>query len=106
MKTKIVNLTPHEITICGLVIPPSGIIARLSEETKIMRTIIVNEVEIPIIAKFYGKIVDLPEPEVDTVFVVSLLVAQQAQRGDVFAIGESIRNGKGQIVGAKSLLVL
>lgn len=113
--TKIVNLTPHPINIVGLgEIKPSGKPARLEETTEIIGSLTVQVAEnpntktavvIPLIQKKMGRITSLPDPHDDTVFVVSLPVAQAAQRQDVFAIGESIRDEKGNIVGAKSLAV-
>ena len=113
--TKIINLTPHPINLIGLgEIKPGGKPARLEETTEIIGSVIVDstenpnsktEVVIPLIKKVMGRITDLPEPQYETIFIVSLPVAQAAHRSDVLAIGESIRDGKGNIVGAKSLAV-
>lgn len=101
---KIVNLTPHPINIVGLgKIKPSGKPVRLEEKTEIIGSLTVQGAIIPLIQKRMGGITDLPEPQDDVVFVVSLPVAQAAHRRDVLAIGESIRDEKGNIVGAKSL---
>ena len=110
---KIINLTPHPINIIGLgEIKPGGNPARLEETTGIVGSLTIEATEnpntktavvIPLIQKRMGEITGLPEPQDGTVFVVSLLVAQAAHRSDVFAIGESVRDGKGNIVGAKSL---
>ena len=109
---KIVNLTPHPINMVGLgEIKPGGKPARLEETTEIIGSITVDATEnpnaktavvIPLIQKQMGKITDLPDPQDGVVFVVSLPVAQAAHRSDVLAIGESIRDDKGNIVGAKS----
>lgn len=103
--TKVVNLTPHELNIVGeqsVTIPPSGQVARAAETTEIVGSV----AGIPIIHKTFGKVEGLPEPQPDTVFVVSLLVAQAVKRADVLTIGETIRNEKGQVIGAKSLAVM
>lgn len=103
--TKLVNLTPHEINIVGeqsMTIPPSGQVARVAETTEI-----VSSVDgIPIIHKTFGKVEGLPEPQPDTIYIVSLLVAQAVEREDVLTIGETVRNDKGQVIGAKSLAVV
>jgi len=105
--TKIINLTPHPINLVGLgEIKPSGKPVRLEEKTEIFGSITVDAVVIPLIQKKLGRIIDLPEPQDGTVFVVSLPVAQAAHRSDVLAIGESIRDEKGNIIGAKSLAVM
>ncbi len=104
---KIVNLTPHELSfVVGdneTRIPTSGIIARVSEKIEIVG----NVNGIPIIKKTFGEVEGLPPAVKDTVFVVSLLTAQAAsERKDVFVVGETIRNEKGQVVAAKSLAVV
>lgn len=124
---RIVNLTPHEININGEIFPPSGQVARVEEKTEIVRSISVDGIKVPIIKKIFGKVQNLPEPTCcicgapackeghkynndhfaeETIFVVSLLVAQAVSRSDVLAIGETVRNDKGQVVGAKSLAVV
>lgn len=96
---KIINLTPHPINLIGIGEIPSSGIARLEEKVEV-----VGDIDgIPIIKKQLGKIIGLPEPQPDTIFVVSLPVAQAAKRADVLAIGESVRDVKGNVVGAKSL---
>ncbi|MDD3840099.1 MAG: hypothetical protein PHP06_05940 [Clostridia bacterium] len=123
---KVINLTPHEIIINGKIFPPSGQIARVEEKIEIVRTISVDGTKIPIIKKTFGNVQNLPDPicvcgappdqeghkynndhfSDPVIFVVSLLVAQAANRSDVLAIGETIRNEKGQVTGAKSLAVV
>jgi hypothetical protein len=113
MKTKIINLTPHPINIAGLgEIKPSGKIARLEEKLELIETIevqrddMISVAYVPIMRKLTGGITGLPEPEPNVVYVVSFPVAQQAVRRDVLAIGESIRDGNGNIIGCKSLAVV
>jgi len=99
--TKIVNLTPHEINIIGeqnISIPPSGQVARVVERTETIGD--VNG--IPIIHKTFGTVEGLPDAQPNTVYVVSLLTAQATHRTDVLAVGEVVRNDKGQVVGTKS----
>jgi len=106
---KIVNLTPHELNFvlgdAEIKIPPSGQVARMTEKTEI-----IGDVDgIPIIRKTFGEVEDLPERQENTILVVSLLTAQAIKgrgRPDVFVIGESLRNEKGQVIGAKSLAVI
>jgi len=104
--TKIVNLTPHPLNfIMGdgseVEIPPSGNVARVSEKVENIG----NINGIPVISKSFGEVTGLPEPQPDTIFVVSLLVAQAVKdsRNVVFVIGESVRDEDGHIIGARSL---
>lgn len=101
---KIINLTPHTInfiTEVGTInIQPSGTVARLS--TKTVTTGEING--IPVTETVFGEIEDLPEPETDTIYIVSSLVASRCQsRKDVFIPNESVRDDQGRIIGCKSL---
>ena len=103
---KLVNLTPHAINFVHddgtplVTVEPCGTIARVSCKT----VTIGNEGEIPITTNEYGEVEGLPEPETDTIFIVSALVAGRVPtREDVFIPNEAVRNEKGQIVGCKSL---
>jgi hypothetical protein len=86
-------------------VPPSGKIARVETEQKK-----VEEVDgIPVYLVKYGKPRDLPEPQKDTVYLVSQLVLQcLSGRPDVLAPDTSptgaIRDNKGQIIGVKALI--
>ena len=98
--TKIVNLTPHDITITdGPTFPPSGTVARVS----------VQQVDagaingIPVKTQTFGDIVDLPAPQDGTVFIVSAIVLAAAKavgRTDVVApdTSNAVRNDQGHIV--------
>jgi len=98
--TKIVNLTPHDITITdGPTFPPSGTVARVS----------VQQVDagaingIPVKTQTFGDIVDLPDPADDTVYIVSALVlsaAKAAGRTDCVApdTANAVRDDNGHIV--------
>ena len=67
---KIINLTPHNINVGEVEIPKSGQVARISEKTESHGT--VNG--FPVVLKSYGEIENLPEPERDSIFLVSLPV--------------------------------
>jgi hypothetical protein len=86
---KVINLTSSPINPRGLgEIKPDGIPAHLEEKT--IGSILVDSgagrsVDTPLIHK-RKRIFNLPEPQENTIFVVSLPVAQVAHRSDVFAI--------------------
>lgn len=86
--TKIINLTPHAITIttgehAGTY--PSEGVARVDG--------------LPL-----GPVVGLPPSTADTVYVVSIIVAEALPtRGDLRVPGEQVRDGAGRIVGCESL---
>jgi len=97
--TKIINLTPHEINIVGHEPILSSGSVRVAETSHV-----IDEINgIDIIVKKFGKVDGMPKPQPDTVFVVSLMVAQQlTHRDDVLTVGETVRNEAGQVVGAKN----
>jgi hypothetical protein len=102
----IMNLTPHEINFVTdtgervLDVPASGKIARVNVQTSVVGAV----AGIPVTQNFYGEVVNLPEPQANTIYVVSLPVAQRVpDRPDVFIPNELVRDEKGVILGCKSL---
>lgn len=110
---EIVNLTPHTLSFMvktsdgselTLVIPPSGTIARCAVVREQVGTVIVDGVSIPINHTRFGVVEGLPDPEPDTVYVVSALVAQAvSERKDVYIVDDAVRDEQGRIVGARAL---
>ena len=100
------NLTPHTINFVSpeghpvIDIEPAGTVARVSVNTEM-----VGEIDgIPVTKSVYGEVVDLPEPEDGTIYIVSALVAGRVpEREDVFIPSESVRDENGRIIGCKSL---
>jgi hypothetical protein len=99
-KPKLVNLTPHDVVIRqdgeDIVIPRSGKVARV-KETEI-HTESIDGVQITDI--YYDKTLNLPQPEDNTYYIVSIVVAYaNRNRQDlVFPDGlNAYRDEKGQI---------
>lgn len=96
---KIINLTPHAVTITdGPTFQPSGQVARVSVQQVDDRDI--NGV--PVKKQTFGDIVDLPNPQADTVYIVSAIVLAAAKdmgRTDVVApdTANAVRNDNGHI---------
>ena len=114
---KIVNLTPHTLTVVDdsgntvLSVAPSGNVARVTTQ----QTVVGNVAGIDIVRTVFGDVDGLPAPQPDTVYVVSTLVLQALKangvdRDDVVAPDTSpasvVRNADGQIVGVKRFQVL
>ena len=101
----IVNLTPHDLTVvladesvCK--ITKSGTVARVATKREVSRPI----GGIQTFRTTYGQIEGLPEPADGTVYVVSGMVAARCpDREDVFAPGELVRDGDGNVVGCRGL---
>lgn len=107
---KIVNLTPHAITIIGeienLVIEPSGIVTRIVATTKTVGNLITENqgsFEIPVTVTKYSEVENLPEPVNGTIYIVSAMVANAVKRHDLYIPNESVRDDLGRIIGCKSL---
>ena len=101
--TKIVNLTPHDVTVAGVVFPASGSCARLTSRTETFGSVEVDGLSIPLTRTVFGEVCGLPAAEDGTIYIVSALVAGQCKgRDDVFP-SESLRDEQGRIVGCKSL---
>ena len=105
--TKLVNLTPHAITLVEstsqITITASGQIARLSVTREQRDPLLVRNCAISVSKPTLGEITGLPDPEPGTIFIVSALVADAAKRADVMSPGELLRDPDGVIVGAHGL---
>ena len=101
----IINLTPHTININRhqideIAIEPSGTIARCEE----VRTQLKSVDQIPVDMVSYGAVENLPEPQEDTIYIVSQLVAAQVpERRDVYIPGKAIRDDAGRVIGCQGL---
>lgn len=97
---KIINLTPHAINLCGKVIESAGLARCESVVEKI------GEIDgIKVNRRKFGVVYGLPEPQEDTIYIVSALVAQAVagQRDDVFIVDETVRDEQGKIIGCNAL---
>ena len=96
-----VNLTPHTLNVVdrnGKVhnIEPSGIVARV-ETTKM---VVGSTDGFGLTAEVTGSVINVPEPEWLTLYIVSRVVAAQlTDRTDILVPGEFIRDEAGNIVG-------
>ena len=106
----ILNLTPHIVVVLGAdgtqvaELPPTGRVARVATTVEDAGEI----AGIPVVKTRFGEIIDLPEPEDGTFFVVSSLLAGAAKetgRGasDLLVPGRLIRDSAGQPIGCEKL---
>lgn len=102
----IINLTPHAINFLRednsvlVTVEPSGTIARASQTRER-----VSEVNgIPVNQCSYGAVTGLPDPQPETIYLVSALTAQACRnRSDVFIVDDAVRNESGQIIGCRAI---
>ena len=99
----IINLTPHDINVVLAdstvrTIPKSGAVARVAT-TRVPG----EDVDgIPTVATTFGAVEGLPNMTPDVIYIVSALVASRcADRADVFAPGELVRDDKGVVIGCR-----
>ena len=126
---KIVNATPHGLQllaeedagdIAGVIgfgrgrtahfrlvaeLAPSGLVPRAATTKVALPPVEVDGVTIPVDRTAYGEVENLPEPDNETTYIVSLLAAQAAAAGgrntdDLLVIGETVRDADGKIIGA------
>jgi len=106
---KVVNLTPHVINIADLVgnivrsIEPAGQAARVTT-SNVKGTPIDG---IPFVETFFGQVENLPEPQKDTIYVVSqIVIAAVPERRDLVRpdTGPScVRDAEGKIIAVRAL---
>jgi hypothetical protein len=107
----IVNLTPHALNLMPagptgpvVTIPPSGQVARCAVDRVQVDTVAVDGITVPVNQTRFGEVSDLPDPQPDTIFVVSALVAQAVpDRQDVFIVDDAVRDEQGRIIGCRAL---
>lgn len=111
---KIINLTAHSINVIlgeqNITYPSEGL-ARVKTEEKVIGSVD----GIPVVKTVYTTVEGLPEPEKDTVYLVSTLVLQALKangvcRPDCLApntgISGAIRDEQGRIIGVRGFQTL
>ena len=106
----LINLTPHVVNVQDaegiMSIQPTTPPARVQTSNQVLYTI---EQDIPVSRVAYGETENLPQPTENTLFIVSMVVAQaNRHRSDLICPDSSpagaIRNAEGQIVAVKGFV--
>jgi hypothetical protein len=106
---KLVNLTPHPVVIVAadgatITIPPSGTVARCTVTRSVVGTVTVETVTVPVTATVLGQVEHIPEPEPETLFIVSRVVAEAARdRDDLVVPDDVVRDDQGRVIGCRAL---
>ena len=105
----IINLTPHAIVIeksdgTQMTIDATKPPARIQQHN-----VLSHDVQgIPVSTVTYGVVENLPEPQPDTVYIVSSLVAQQCQHRDDVLVPDTgasaVRDEAGRIVAVRGFI--
>jgi len=107
----IVNLTPHALNLMPtgptgpvVTISPSGQVARCATSRVQVGTVTVDGISVPVNRTQFGVVTGLPDPQPDTIYIVSAVVAQAVpDRPDVFIVDDAVRDDQGRIIGARAL---
>lgn len=106
---KLLNLTPHAITVVTLqnddhfTVPPCGQVARLAVSRERLPDIEIDGLPVQLVHPTLGAVEGLPEPKEGVICLVSALVAEAVRRPDVMSPGELIRDKEGVITGCRGL---
>lgn len=102
---KIRNLTPHPVVVAGVTIPPEpSPPPRVAEEATQVETVTISGHTVPVVEVRLGQVTGLPEPQPDTLLIVSRMVAEAAPtRRDLVVPYDAIRDGDGRIIGVRAL---
>lgn len=100
----IVNLTPHTINLVvgkeeTITIEPEGDMVARAREEVIAASRHLKKMRIT-------EVIDLPEPQEDTVFIVSKLVAIISNRTDLLVPCDFVRDEDNRIIGCRNLSML
>jgi len=105
MEITFINLTPHDVNIVDkdgnviLIVPASDKPLRLIEKRDIVGDI--NGIPLSRVSYVIDETTPLPNPDTDTFYIVSRVVAETFKRPDFIVPDQTVRNDKGQIVGCK-----
>lgn len=105
----IVNLTLHDIIVVAddvpaCEVPPSGLYARVVELVRPGDNLHTDRGAAPTATVSYlPKVIDLPEPVTDTIYIVSRVLASAVRRPDLYFPHDEVRDETGRIIGCRAL---
>lgn len=108
MTKKVINLTPHAVVVVApegdIMFPPSGQVARVREIAYDAPSLTTTIGDVPMMRVRYAREVDgLPKQSLDTVHIVSRIVASAVPRRDLVFPQSELRDNSGRIVGCEAL---
>ena len=101
---KLINLTPHEVVLCGIKIAASGTLARVAMTRKQVGQLDIDGTIVPIYNTVRGVVTGLPEA-VDGIsyFVSGQVRSELPDRRDIYSPADLVRDSAGIVIGCGSL---
>ncbi len=114
--TKLINLTPHAITIrvdeADIILEPTLPAARVGQKSyRVASVWTENNIEIPVHVPLFTAIENLPEPQDGVIYITSMIVANSPEgkeREDVYALDTgptAIRDADHNIKAVRGLVI-
>jgi hypothetical protein len=110
-KMIIINATPHDVHLIvddtKTTFEKSGILPRVNQNNLDLPSLDFNGIQIPLKMTTLGEIIDLPLPQPNVFYIVSLLVLEAGKkvgRKDLIA-PDTLRDEKGNIIGCKGFIL-
>ena len=101
---KLINLTPHDVILCGIKISASGSQARVATTRKLGVYTVVGEWPVPVYHTTLGTVTGLPEAAEGIGYIVSAMVRSAApERRDLYSPADLQRDAAGNVIGCESL---
>jgi|LauGreDrversion4_2_1035121.scaffolds.fasta_scaffold169140_3 hypothetical protein len=108
---RIINATPHDVHLIyngtKTTFEKSGILPRVNQTNLDLPTLDLDGILIPLKMSILGEIVDLPAPQDNVFYIVSLIVLEAGKkvgRKDLLA-PDTLRDDKGNIIGCKGFIL-
>ena len=100
----LINLTPHEINLCGKKIPSSGTLARVAMTRKQVGQLDLDGTIVPIYNTVRGVVTGLPDAaEGVSYFVSGQVRSELPDRRDIYSPADLQRDAAGIVIGCNSL---
>lgn len=91
----LINLTPHEVVLCGMKIAADGTLARVAMTRKQVGQLDIDGTSVPIYRTEFGAVTGLPEAAEGVGYIVSAMVRSAAsERKDIYSPADLIRDAK------------
>lgn len=108
---KLVNLTDQTIILIAdcqaKTLKPSGTICYVEEQSYADGDIEVDGMNVPITARMFGRVINEPEPEDNTGYIVDTKVAiHMLTRGDIFILAREVYSTDERVFGYDGLISL